>query len=120
MTASREILYKRSDKRVVDRVNQGMVEEAKNLHKKGLTLERMKQLGLEYGVLADYLSGKIGCEDELIRVLQLRIHGYIRRQLTWFKKQGDIAWFDITDKDFVSKVEKQAARWYYQHYAAKN
>lgn len=113
LIAPREILYQRSDDRVIDRVKQGMVEEAKRLHKEELSLERMKQLGLEYGVLADYLSGRIKTKSELIKILQLEIHGYIRRQLTWFKKQSSTTWFNITDKDFISKVEGLAVKWYH-------
>ncbi len=113
LTAPREVLYRRADKRVVKRLDQGMIEEAKRLRKNGLTLKRMKQLGLEYGFLADYLDKKIDNMDELIRRLQWQIHGYIRRQLTWFKKEQDIIWFNIDDKEFLSKVEKEVAKWYY-------
>ncbi len=90
-----------------------MIEEANRLKKMGLSLKRMRQLGLEYGVLADFLEGKIKTEVELIRILTGKIHGYIRRQLTWFKKEKDINWFDITEKDYPIKVEKQVSEWYY-------
>lgn len=113
LTAQREVLYKTSDQRVVSRVKQGMVEEAENLKKKGLSLKRMKQLGLEYGVLADYLNKDIKNEKELVKILQGRTHNYIRRQLTWFKKEENVEWFDIMDKNFTSQVEKLVRQWYY-------
>lgn len=112
LTAPREILYQRSDQRVLSRINHGMVEEAKTLHKNILSLKRMKQLGLEYGVLADYLVGRIETQEELIRILQNNIHDYIRRQLTWFKKEKNVIWFDITDKKFLYKVEEIVSKWY--------
>ena len=116
LTAPREVLYTRADARVISRINQGMIEESKRLQKNGLTLERMKGLGLEYGVLADYLDGKINDNiDELIEKLQWKIHGYIRRQLTWFKKEKNINWFDITDKNTFVKVERLVAKWYYSN-----
>ncbi len=120
LTAPREILYQKSNKRVVDRIRQGMVKESKQLYKNGVTFKRMKQLGLEYGVLADYLTGVIKSEKELINILQLKIQGYIKRQKTWFKKEKNIIWFDITEKNYAQKVEKMIAKWYYQSYATEN
>lgn len=116
LTAPREILYQRIDKRVVDRINQGMIEESENLYKKGLSIKRMKQLGLEYGVLADYVQGKIKNKQELITVLQGKIHGYARRQITWFKKEKNVWWFDITDPKLLKMVERQVDSWYYFGY----
>lgn len=112
LTASREILDENVDTRVVSRIKQGLIEEAKKLHKESLTLKRMRQLGLEYGVLADYLDGKIKSSDELVVIMQGKIHGFVRRQLTWFKKEKDIHWFDITDRSYIIKVEKLIAKWY--------
>lgn len=121
MIASRDILYQRSDERVISRINQGMIEEAERLKKEGLSLKRMKQLGLEYGVLANYLDGKIKQvqgDQGLIRIMQSKIHGFVRRQLTWFKKEKNVNWFDITKSDTLSKVEKLVGIWY-SHFDAK-
>lgn len=116
LTAPRNILYKRIDERVIARINQGMIDEAESLHKAGLSYKRMKQLGLEYGVLADYISGKIASKDELIKLLQNKIHGFARRQITWFKKEKNVKWFDITDRDYRHKVVKLTSKWYYMNY----
>jgi len=113
LTATREVLYKRADERVVNRIDQGMIEEAKKVHKNGLSLNRMKQLGLEYGVLADYLEGKITDKKELVRKLQGKIHNFIRRQQTWFKNEKNTNWFNITDQHFLKNVEKLVAKWYH-------
>lgn len=102
--APREILYKRIDDRVVSRINHGMIEEAERLHSEGLSFERMRQLGLEYGILADYLEGKIKTKDELIRVLQGKIHGYARRQITWFRKEKNVFWIDITQDNWYHDI----------------
>jgi len=120
LTAPREILYQRIDERVVRRIDQGMIDEARRLQKDGLSLKRMKQLGLEYGVLADYLKGKITSAQELIKLLEGKIHGYARRQLTWFKKEKDVSWFNIIDKHFPNGVEKIVSKWYYYSDAAKS
>lgn len=123
LTAPREVLYERVDLRVLSRITQGMVDEAKKLQENGLSPKRMRELGLEYGVLADYLDGKIRkIEGDmgLVRIMQNRIHGYVRRQLTWFKEEKDlpagrqdINWVDITDKNYYDKVDNLVAKWYY-------
>lgn len=110
--APRQVLYQRSDKRVVSRMKQGMINEVRYLRDQGLSLTRMKQLGLEYGILADFLEGKIKQEDELIKVLQGKIHGFIRRQLTWFKKEEKVRWFDVSKKDYQEQVENSVVGWY--------
>src|SRR3989338_2322139 len=114
LTAPREILYQRIDERVASRLNQGMIEEAVRLHKTGLSLRRLRQLGLEYGVLADFLSGKIKKENLSI-VLQGKIHGYARRQLTWFKKEREVNWFDITTSDYLQRIENSLLAWYNEY-----
>ncbi len=112
LTAPREILYEKADKRVVSRLDQGMLEETENLRMSGLSIKRMKQLGLEYGVLADYLQGKIS-ERNLIKIMQNKIHAFIRRQQTWFRKEKNAIWFDISAKDFPANVEKRIIKWYH-------
>ncbi|MBI2018048.1 tRNA (adenosine(37)-N6)-dimethylallyltransferase MiaA [Candidatus Daviesbacteria bacterium] len=114
LTAPRNVLYKKVDVRVLSRIDQGMIEEADWLHSNGLSFERMRNLGLEYGVLADYLEGVVTSKDDLIKSLQGKIHAYIRRQLTWFKKFNDVFWFDISEKDFTRKVENAVGKWYHQ------
>lgn len=112
LTAPRDVLYKKVDKRVVKRIKQGMIDEAKSLYKNGLSLKRMRQLGLEYGILADYLDNKIKSRKDLAKFMQFKIHGYVRRQLTYFKKEKNINWFDITAKDYINKIEKIVHPWY--------
>ncbi|MDO8638851.1 MAG: isopentenyl transferase family protein [Candidatus Daviesbacteria bacterium] len=113
LTAPREVLYKRIDDRIISRINQGMIEEAEDLFKKGLSLKRMRQLGLEYGILADFLDKKIN-KEELAIILQNSIHRYLKRQLTWFKKEKNVNWFDIAEKNYPRKVEKLISKWYDQ------
>lgn len=120
LTAPREILYKRIDERVISRINQGMIEEAKKLQEAGLSFKRMRQLGLEYGVLADYLQGNILSEIELIKVLQGKIHRFARRQETWFKKEKNIFQFDIIGKNYITQLENMVRKWYDTGYATEN
>lgn len=119
LTAPRDILYKRIDERVEKRIKQGMVEEAEQLLVEGVSLKKMRHLGLEYGVLADFLENKIS-KDNLVKIIQGKIHRYLRRQITWFKKEKEINWIDITEKNYMIRVENLVAEWYYQTNAPQN
>ena len=112
LTAPREVLYQRVDLRILSRIDQGMLQEAEMLYKEGLSLDRMRELGLEYRVLADYLDGSIKETKELIRIMQWKIHDFVRRQLTWYKKEKNINWFDINNRSYFEKIDKIVAKWY--------
>lgn len=113
LRTDRSILDKRIKERVVRRIDDGMIEESKKLlREKILNFERMNELGLEYRYVARYLKGEIKTREELIEILSLRIRQYAKRQMTWFKKEKNVTWFDILDKDFLVKVDYQVLNWY--------
>ncbi len=96
-------------------MEQGLIGEAVRLKGEGLSLKRMRELGLEYKVLADFLEKKITSlegEAGFISILQTKIHQYAKRQLTWFKKDKEIIWFDISSKDYQKKLENKVLAWY--------
>lgn len=111
LTAPRGVLYRKIDMRLNLRFQQGLLDEVKSLHNSGLSTKRMKELGLEYGILSDWLEGKISKEVG-VKLLKTKIHQYAKRQLTWFKKEKNVIWFDITNKNFLAKVEKRVYDWY--------
>ncbi len=84
-------LRNRINKRLEKRLKQGMIAEAKGLHARGLTYKRMRELGLEYGALADLLENKI-TKEEMVARLQKEIWHYAKRQMTWWKKDQEILW----------------------------
>lgn len=84
-----EVLKERINKRLVARMEIGMLEEAKKLNKEGLSYERMKQLGLEYRYMAMYLLEEITLK-EMIDLLNTKIWQFAKRQRTWFKKYMNI------------------------------
>lgn len=111
----RETLKVRIFDRLLARIKSGLIEEGEYLYKNGLTLKRMKQLGLEYGMLAELLQEKV-TKEQFVESLATKIYQYSKRQMTWFKKEKDINWFQITDSNWQQKVEKQVQKWYYQPY----
>src|SRR5207247_7687591 len=82
----REILYRRIDSRVDERMQQGMVQEVRNLLDKGVSHERLEALGLEYRFISRWLQGEFASEAEMVERLKYAIHDFTRRQLTWFRK----------------------------------
>ena len=80
-----DILKERINTRLLERIKQGMLQEAKKLHDSGVSYKRMNELGLECRTCAKYLQKKIN-RQELIHELNNDIWHYVKRQRTWFKK----------------------------------
>lgn len=82
--------------RLSARLQGGMIEEARKLHAPGpdgysLSYARMKELGLEYRYLAEYLQNDLTLEA-LQSTLATKIWQYARRQKTWWRKNTSIKW----------------------------
>ncbi len=84
-------LKERIEKRLISRLKNGMLDEAKKLHSQGLTFKRMDDLGLEYRYMAKFLQEKI-TEKEMVENLYSEIWKYAKRQRTWFKRNMNIIW----------------------------
>lgn len=79
------------NRRLVLRLKKGMVNEAKRLHKAGVSWKRMEMLGLEYRFMALHLKGRL-TREEMVTQLETAIWQYVKRQRTWFKRNKDIIW----------------------------
>jgi tRNA dimethylallyltransferase len=115
LTAPRAVLNSLIDSRLDFRFQSGLVDEAKDLNRGGLSLKRLRELGLEYGVLADFIddSGQARMtREECFKKLKLVNHQYAKRQMTFFKKMENINWFDITAENYLSQIGKLVEDWY--------
>lgn len=104
----KEDIDKRIYKRLIERIEkEGMIEEIKNLHSKGVTWKRLEDFGLEYRFVSFYLKGKMGLE-EMQEKLFIAIRQFAKRQITWFRRwegQGrKIYW--ISNKTEANKLIK--------------
>ena len=99
----REQLYERINQRVLLMMENGMEEEARNVYpKRGLN--SLNTVG--YKELFDYFDGNIP-REEAIRQIQSNTRRYMRKQLTWFKKDGDIAWFHPDNiEEIINYIDK--------------
>ena len=95
-TIDRTILRENIKKRLVERLDEGMIEEVEALHNQGFSYERMERLGLEYKFVSEFLEGKIKTKDEMVQGLYTAICQFAKRQETWFRgmerKGVDIHW----------------------------
>jgi tRNA dimethylallyltransferase len=93
----RDVLYRRIDARVDERMQQGMVQEVRNLLDEGVSHERLEALGLEYRFISRWLRGEFASEAAMVERLKYAIHDFTRRQLTWFRKDKRIVWLEGND-----------------------
>jgi len=94
----RDVLYKRIDKRIDERMKHGLAEEVENLLTSGLTYERLEAMGLEYRFVSRWLHGEFTDEAEMVQRLKYATHDFVRRQLSWFRKDQRILWIEGGDK----------------------
>lgn len=99
VTWPREVLAERISERLDRRLEQGMVDEVRDLLASGVTHERMLELGLEYRSLSEYLHGEWPTLDAMKAELATQIRRYAKRQMTWFRKRDDIEWLDMAHLD---------------------
>lgn len=104
----REVIKKRITERLNDRLKKGMIEEVGNLLSKGLKPEQLVYYGLEYKYITLYLTGAIKY-DEMFSRLNIAIHQFAKRQMTWFRKMeregAVIHWLD-EHMPFENRLEK--------------
>jgi len=100
-----EVLKKRINTRLKKRIDEGMVDEVKELHEDGLSWDRLDDLGLEYRYVARFLQGFLS-KEEMLETLETEIWRYAKRQMTWFKKDHDIIWIDPKPNDRTSAQQK--------------
>lgn len=94
--------------RLKTRLENGMMEEVKNLMSKGITKEKLTYFGLEYKFISQFIEGKLNYND-MYQKLNSAIQKFAKRQMTWFRKMERegvrINWFTPNDypaiKDFV-------------------
>lgn len=101
-----EVLKEKIHIRLLARMKQGMLTEAKRLHTAGVSWKRMQELGLEYRFMALHLSSKIS-KAEMLSQLEAAIWQYAKRQKTWFKRNKEINWIDPRKKSDTQKAFKQ-------------
>jgi tRNA dimethylallyltransferase len=104
ITADRELIYERINKRVDAMIAAGLIEEAQALrpHRK---LNALQTVG--YKELFDHFDGHCSL-DEAIAEIKKNTRRFAKRQLTWFKKSSDVLWVSHDEKreDIFNELTK--------------
>ena len=95
----RELRREKITRRLKARLEEGMVDEVKALLDSGIPADDLIYYGLEYKYVTEYVIGKLAY-DEMFRQLEIAIHQFAKRQMTWFRgmeRRGfKINWIDAT------------------------
>ena len=113
LNRDREVLYQRINKRVDIMLENGLLDEVKELLKMGYTKDMLSMQGIGYKEMIKYLDGEY-TYDEAIEIIKRDSRRYAKRQLTWFKRYQDAKWFDldkyqdieILKEDIINHIEK--------------
>lgn len=95
----RELRREKISRRLRARLDEGMVDEVRAILATGVKPEDLIYYGLEYKFLTLYIIGQL-TYDEMISQLEIAIHQFAKRQMTWFRgmeRRGlHIHWLDAT------------------------
>lgn len=103
LNCPREELYNRINERVLLMMEQGLEEEARSVYPRR-ELNALNTVG--YKELFAYMDGEIS-REEAIRQIQSNTRRYMRKQLTWFKKDETTQWFSPNNlEDILNCIDK--------------
>lgn len=96
----RHLLYEKIDKRVDKMIEGGLIGEVRNLIDKGYDRNLVSMKGIGYKEIVNYLCGEVNY-DETIRVLKRNTRHFAKRQFTWFMRDPNVKWFNISDNESI-------------------
>lgn len=105
----RELRREKISRRLKSRLDEGMVDEVRNILNTGVKPEDLIYYGLEYKFLTQYIIGELSYED-MVSQLEIAIHQFAKRQMTWFRgmeRRGfTIHWIDamLPTEEKIEKV----------------
>lgn len=99
LNAPRPLIYERIDARVDEMLKNGLVEEVKTLQRMGCHRGMVSMQGLGYKEILAWLEGEYPY-DEAVRILKRDTRHFAKRQLTWFRREGEVTWVDKDKFDY--------------------
>jgi tRNA dimethylallyltransferase len=108
----RAALRERITRRLRERLDAGMIEEAQLLHASGVPYEQLEFYGLEYRYLARYLTGNLS-KNDMFQKLNSAIHDFAKKQENWFRRMEShdtpIHWLDGAGDPLAEALDYLAA-----------
>ncbi len=99
LNMDRATLYSRINMRVDMMLQDGLLEEVKNLYEQGLSEDMVSMKAIGYKEFFPYLRGELSLELA-IDLLKQNTRRYAKRQLTWFKNQANPIFIEVDKLDF--------------------
>lgn len=118
LTASEDIFYKNIGNRVEKRMNNGFIDEVENLLRMGVVWKNQSMNTLGYKESEAFFKEGLSYEEFIEKWISNEIK-YVKRQITWFKKDKRIKWFDINEINYIENVANLVNKWYSRDNNAK-
>lgn len=99
----RDKLYENIEKRVDEMIKLGLVEEVENIIKQGYNTQLNALNTVGYKEVISYLEKEISL-NRAIELIKRNTRRYAKRQLTWFRKDNRIKWFEIQSKNEIQEI----------------
>lgn len=93
LNTDRSILYQRINQRVDNMIEEGLIEEVRNLLQAGYTSDLVSMQGLGYKEIVPYLENQYLLE-EAVDILKKETRHFAKRQITWFKREKSVDWIE--------------------------
>ncbi len=93
LNMDRQKLYERIELRIDQMLEQGLIEEVRQLQEKGCHAGMVSMQGLGYKEILAYLQGECTLE-EAIYILKRDTRHFAKRQLTWFRREREVCWIE--------------------------
>ena len=103
----RSRLYERIERRVDQMMEEGLVEEVKQLRELGCRREMVSMQGLGYKEILDYLEGDCTLEEAVYRIKRDTRH-FAKRQLTWFRREREVIWIHKPEFDYNNDRDRKS------------
>ncbi len=98
----REILYDRINQRVDQMINNGLIEEVKNLLDSGVAINNQCMQGIGYKEVVEYINNNLTLE-ETINLIKLNTRHYAKRQQTFFKRMKNLTYLQPDEVNVLAK-----------------
>lgn len=99
LTDDRECLYERINSRVDKMMEQGLLRETEELYEQGFRSQDSVMQGIGYREMLSYLEGKYSLKDAA-ELIKKNSRNYAKRQLTWFRRERNVNWVDISEFNY--------------------
>jgi len=103
-------LYQRIDRRVEQMIAAGLIAEVQKLLEQGISRDAVSMQGIGYRQVAAYLAGERS-REEAIELIKRDTRRFAKRQMTWFKRNDAIRWFDIDHYRGEGSLERAVCDW---------